>query len=197
MSYVLVLYYSRYGATASMAQAIATGIDKVAGIEARVRTVPAVSTVCEAQEAPVPNSGPPFATLEDLKEAAGFIVGSPTRFGNMAAPLKYFIDGTSGLWQAGALIDKPFGCFTSTASLHGGQEITLLTMAIPFIHHGAIYVGVPYSETDLFTTTTGGTPYGPSHLAGEKSDLPINEQEARLCQALGMRVASMALKLRK
>ncbi len=195
MSYILVLYYSRYGATASMADYVARGVDSVNGIEARLRTVPAVSAECEASESSIPESGPPYVSLDDLKDAAGIAIGSPTRFGNMAAALKYFLDSTGGLWQSGALIDKPFGCFTSTASLHGGQEATILSMMLPFIHHGALYVGLPYSETDLFTTTTGGSPYGPTHFAGEKSDLPVNETEQRLCQALGKRIASIALKL--
>lgn len=195
MPTVLVLYYSRYGATAKMAEFVTQGVEAVTGVEARLRTVPAVSAVCEATENAVPNAGPPYATMEDLKECAGLVVGSPTRFGNMAAALKYFVDGTGGIWQSGSLIGKPVGCFTSTASLHGGQEATLLTMMLPFIHHGMIYVGLPYSETDLFTTTTGGSPYGPSHLAGDKSDRAISVEEKRLCQALGKRVATIALKL--
>jgi len=194
--YVLVLYYSRYGATAKMAEHVARGIDGVAGMEARIRTVPPVSPMTEATEDAIPNEGPPYATLDDLKECAGLVVGSPTRFGNMAAPLKYFLDTTGGIWQSGSLIGKPAGFFTSTASLHGGQETTLLSMMLPFIHHGAIIVGLPYSETDLFTTTVGGTPYGPSHLAGSQSDLPTTSVEKGLCVALGKRIATLALKLK-
>lgn len=193
---ILVLYYSRYGATAKMAQEVARGIENVQGISARVRTVPAVSPTTEATEDSVPNEGPPYVTLNDLKECIGLAIGSPTRFGNMAAPLKYFIDTTSGLWQSGALIDKPVGFFTSTASLHGGQETTLISMMLPFIHHGAIYVGVPYSETALFETQTGGTPYGPSHLAGQKSNLPLTEHEKQICRTLGQRIAKLASKLK-
>lgn len=193
MPYILVLYYSRYGATATMAQHVARGVEKVSGIEARVRTVPKVSTTTEATENSVPDQGPPYATQEDLKNCAGLALGSPTRFGNMAAPLKYFLDGTAALWQSGALIDKPAGVFTSTASLHGGQETTLLSMMLPLIHHGAIIVGVPYSETELFTTTTGGTPYGPSHLAGPDSKFPLSKEEEKLCQALGKRLGNIAL----
>jgi NAD(P)H dehydrogenase (quinone) len=195
MSYILVLYYSRYGATANMAEAVAAGVEMVTGMEARVRTVPAVSPVCEATAPAVPESGPPYASLEDFSACAGLVVGSPTRFGNMAAPLKYFLDNTSSAWQAGALINKPVGFFTSTASLHGGQESTLLSMMLPFLHHGALIVGLPYSEADLFTTQAGGTPYGASHLAGGQSDLPLTDAEQRLCKALGKRVASLAKQL--
>lgn len=195
MQAVLVLYYSRYGSTAKMAEYVAQGVDAVSGVEARVRTVPAVSTVCEATAAEVPASGPPYVTADDFAQCAGMVVGSPTRFGNMAAPLKYFLDSTGGAWQAGALINKPVGFFTSTSSLHGGQETTLLSMMLPFMHHGALIVGLPYSETDLFTTTGGGTPYGASHLAGPNSDWPISDAERRLCVALGKRVATLASRL--
>ncbi len=195
MPYILVLYYSRYGSTAKMADQIARGIDAVDGIEARIRTVPSVSPTTEASEDSIPSEGPPYVTMDDVKECVGLALGSPTRFGNMAAPMKYFIDSTSSLWQAGALIGKPAGCFTSTASLHGGQETTLTSMMLPLLHHGALIVGLPYSETELFSTTTGGTPYGPSHLAGEKSDLPLSEDEKRLCIALGKRLATTALSL--
>lgn len=194
MAYILVLYYSRYGATAKMADQAARGVESMS-IEARLRTVPAVSSVCEASESEVPSEGPPYVALDDLSDCAGILVGSPTRFGNMAAPLKHFLDQTGGLWQSGGLIGKPVGFFTSTASLHGGQETTLLSMMLPFIHHGAIVVGLPYSETELLTTTTGGTPYGASHLAGQQSDLPLSVDESSLCQALGKRVAAIALKL--
>ncbi len=196
MPYVLVLYYSRYGATAQMAQDVARGVEQVSGIEASVRQVPPVSPNTEATDDSIPNEGPPYATLDDLSDCAGLVLGSPTRFGNMAAPLKYFFDTTGGLWQSGALIGKPAGCFTSTASLHGGQETTLLSMMLPLIHHGAIIVGTPYSETTLFTTTTGGTPYGPSHMAGMESKNPISADEKQLCQAFGKRIANITLKLR-
>ena len=195
MPYILVLYYSRRGATAQMAQEIARGIDQVTGIEARIRTVPAVSPNTEASEDSIPESGPPYATLEDLAGCAGLALGSPTRFGNMAAPLKYFLDTTGGLWQSGALIGKPAGCFTSTASLHGGQETTLLSMMLPLIHQGMVIVGVPYNETALFTTATGGTPYGPSHMAGADSNYPLSDSERLLSRALGKRLAMTALKL--
>ena len=163
MAYILVLYYSRYGATAEMAQQIARGIEQVDGIEAKIRTVPPVSTVCEAKEDSIPKSGPPYATIDELKRCAGIALGSPTRFGNMAAPLKYFLDGTGALWMSGNLSGKPAAVFTSTASLHGGQETTLLSMMLPLLHHGAIITGIPYTEQNLLTTQTGGTPYGPSH----------------------------------
>lgn len=196
MPLILVLYYSRYGATAEMAKYVARGAEKVDGIEARIRTIPAVSPNTEAIEPKIPESGPPYATHRDLKECAGLAVGSPTRFGNMAAPLKYFFDTTtSALWQSGSLINKPAGFFTSTASLHGGQETTLVSMMIPLIHHGAIIVGLPYNETDLFTTTTGGTPYGPSHMAGPESNWFLSKEEKNLCQALGKRLAQITLKL--
>ena len=194
--YILVLYYSLKDNTAKMAQAVARGVESVNGIEARVRTVPAVSQKTEAIEKSVPTSGPPFATIDDLKDCAGLALGSPTRFGNMAAALKYFLDGTGGLWQSGALIDKPAGCFTSTASLHGGQESTILSMQLPLLHHGMLIVGVPYSETHLFTTTTGGTPYGPSHLAGMESDHALDDAEKSICKTLGKRLAITALKLK-
>jgi len=193
--YILVLYYSRYGATAQMADHIARGVEQVSGIEARVRTVPSVSPTTEATEDAVPAEGPPYVTLDDLKNCAGLALGSPTRFGNMAAPLKYFLDSTSSLWLSGALIGKPDGVFTSTASLHGGQETTLLSMMLPLLHHGAVIVGSPYSEKELFTTQTGGTPYGPSHFAGSESKNPLSTEEITLCQHLGKRLASLALRL--
>lgn len=195
MPLILVLYYSRYGATAEMARYVARGVEKVGGIEARIRTIPSVSPNTEAIEPKIPESGPPYATHEDLKECVGLAVGSPTRFGNMAAPLKYFFDTTSTVWQSGSLINKPAGCFTSAASLHGGQEATLISMMMPLIHHGAIIVGLPYSETDLFSTTTGGTPYGPSHMAGPESNWSLRKEEKNLCQALGKRLAQISLKL--
>lgn len=195
MSYILVLYYSRHGATAEMAHQVARGVE-AGGLEARLRTVPAVSTVCEATADSIPTSGAPYATLEDLRECAGLALGSPTRFGNMAAPLKYFLDGTSALWLSGALVGKPAGVFTSTSSLHGGQEATLLSMMIPLLHQGMLLMGIPYSEIDLLHTRTGGTPYGPSHLAGSENNLPLAEEERRLCLALGRRLADTARALK-
>ena len=192
---VLVLYYSRYGNVAGMAQLIARGVEEVPGMRARLRTVPRVSTVCEAVEDTIPPAGPPYVALDDLRECAGLALGSPTRFGNMAAPLKYFLDGTSTEWLAGALAGKPAAVFTSTSSLHGGQETTLLTMMLPLLHHGMLIVGLPYREPDLMTTASGGTPYGPSHLAGGDSQRAITDEEKRLCLAMGRRLAEVARKL--
>lgn len=193
--YVLVLYYSRSGATAQMAQLIGRGIEQVTGIEARLRTVPAVSTVTEATEPDIPDSGAIYCTEDDLRNCAGLVLGSPTRFGNMAAALKYFIDNTGALWLSGALIDKPAAAFTSTSTLHGGQESTLLSMLTPLLHHGMLFCGLPYSETGLSSTISGGTPYGASHLAGPNSDRKIDATESELCVALGKRVATLAVKL--
>jgi NAD(P)H dehydrogenase (quinone) len=195
VSYILVLYYSRYGATAEMARQVARGIESVPGMETRLRTVPPVSTVCEAVEDSIPPSGAPYATLDDLRHCSGLALGSPTRFGNMAAPLKYFLDGTSTLWLSDALSGRPAGVFTSTSSLHGGQEATLISMMLPLLHHGMVLLGLPYSEPDLIGTRSGGTPYGPSHLAGPDSDLPLTEEERRLCLALGKRLAETAVAL--
>lgn len=195
-AYVLVLYYSRYGATREMALQIARGVDKIDGIQSRIRTVPAVSTTVEASEPAVPEEGAVYCSEADLKHCAGLIMGSPTRFGNMAAPLKYFVDSTSSLWLSGNLIDKPAAVFTSTSSLHGGQETTLLSMMLPLIHQGMIIVGLPYSEQGLNTTSSGGTPYGVSHWAGVQSDQKLSEHEIELCQALGKRTARLALQLR-
>jgi len=192
---ILVLYYSRYGHVAQMAQKVARGIEEVPQCQARVRTVPPVSTVCEATTAPIPDSGPPYVSLEDLKSCSGLALGSPTRFGNMAAPLKYFLDQTSQLWLAGDLIGKPAAVFTATSSLHGGQESTLLSMMLPLLHHGMLVLGLPYSETDLITTQTGGTPYGASHVAGSNNDNPLSEAEQRLCRALGKRLAQTSVRL--
>ena len=197
MSYILVLYYSRHGSVAQMAQLIARGVEEVPGVEARLRTVPPVSTVCEAVDDEIPASGPPYATLEDLRECAGLAMGSPTRFGNMAAPLKYFIDSTSALWLSGGMAGRPAALFTSTSSLHGGQESTLLSMMLPLLHHGMLIMGLPYTEEDLLQTKTGGTPYGVSHMAGVDSNLPLSEEEKRLCRALGRRLAKAAVKLGK
>lgn len=193
--YILILYYSYKGNTAKMAQEVARGVEMVTGIEARVRTVPAISAKTETIEPAIPAEGPPYATMDDLKNCAGLAMGSPTRFGNMASALKYFLDGTGALWQSGALIDKPACCFTSTASLHGGQETTVLSMQLPLLHHGMIMLGVPYSETHLFTTTSGGTPYGASHMAGNNSDQPLTESEKAICRTMGKRLASVAKKL--
>ena len=195
MSYILVLYYSRHGATAELARQVARGVESVSAIEARVRTVPAVSAVCEAVAPEVPPMGAPYATHDDLRHCAGLALGSPTRFGNMAAPLKYFLDGTSPLWLNGALAGKPAGVFTSSSSLHGGQETTLLTMMVPLLHHGMVVLGLPYSEGDLLHTRGGGTPYGPTHFAGPENNLSLTDEERRLCQALGRRLARTALAL--
>ncbi len=190
-----MLYYSRTGAVRQLAQLVARGIDGVPGVRARLRTVPAVSTVCEAVEPAIPESGAPYAELKDLEECVGLALGSPTRFGNMAAPLKYFLDSTSGLWLKGTLAGKPAALFTSTATMHGGQESTLLSMMLPLLHHGMLILGLPYTESELNTTTSGGTPYGLSHVAGLNSDRPISEEEHRLALALGRRLARSALKL--
>jgi NAD(P)H dehydrogenase (quinone) len=192
---VLVLYYSRHGATAQLAREIAQGIDSVKGVSARIRTVPAVSANTEATESDIPEQGPPYAEPADLKECAGLAMGSPTRFGNMAAPMKYFLDGTVGTWLAGDLINKPFCVFTSTGSLHGGQETTLTSMALPLIHHGMLWLGIPYSEQALNDTHTGGTPYGVTHWAGGQGQHPISEHEKTLARAQGARLAKAALAL--
>ncbi|CAM3970962.1 NAD(P)H:quinone oxidoreductase [Vreelandella rituensis] len=193
--YVLVLYYSRFGATASMARQLAKGVESVSGIQARLRTVPPVSPTCEAVDPEIPEEGAVYADLEELRHCSALALGSPTRFGNMAAPLKHFLDTTSNLWMNGALIDKPACAFTSTSSLHGGQEITLLTMLVPLLHHGMVYAGLPYSETALFTTQSGGTPYGATHLAGQRSDRLLDENESELAYAQGRRLARLALAL--
>jgi len=172
-----------------MAQCIARGVETVPDCQARIRTVPPVSAVCEAIEDDIPADGPPYATPEDLQECSGLALGSPTRFGNMAAPLKYFIDSTISLWLSGALIGKPAAVFTSTSSLHGGQETTLLSMMLPLLHHGMLLLGLPYSESELLTTESGGTPYGPSHTAGSDSKRPLSTEEKNLCTALGKRIA--------
>ena len=188
--YVLVLYYSRHGHVKMLADQIAQGIES-AGMEARLRTVPAVSTVCEATAESIPDSGDIYCSEDDLANCSGLLLGSPTRFGNMAAPLKYFLDGTAGLWMNGALINKPAGAFTSTSSLHGGQESTLLTMMVPLLHHGMVFTGVPYSEPALSATTTGGTPYGASHVEADN----LSDHEIQICQTQGKRIAILATKL--
>ncbi len=193
--YVLVLYYSRYGATADMARLIARGVERVAGIEARLRTVPTVSPDTERTADPVPETGAVYCTEDDLRHCCALVLGSPTRFGNMAAPLKHFLDCTGALWATGALVGRPAGAFTSTASLHGGQESTLLSMMLPLLHHGMLICGVPYSESALMQTRTGGTPYGPSHLAGEHGEHGISDEEKVLCEAFGQRIAKLASRL--
>ncbi|MDX1504579.1 MAG: NAD(P)H:quinone oxidoreductase [Spongiibacter sp.] len=192
--YVLVLYYSRHGATRRLAENIARGVEQ-GGVEARLRTVPAVSTVCEATASDIPDDGHLYATEEDLRDCAGLALGSPTRFGNMTAAMKYFIDGTSALWMSGAMIGKPATVFTASASMHGGQESTLLTMMIPLLHHGMVIAGLPYSESALNTTTAGGTPYGASHVAGTDGR-ELDKHELELAVAQGRRLAGLALKLR-
>ena len=189
--YILVLYYSRQGATREMARFIARGVES-AGLSARLCTVPPISADCEQTAPEIPDTGDIYATLDDLANCSGLLLGSPTRFGNMAAPLKYFLDGTTPLWLNGALIDKPAAAFTSTGSLHGGQESTLLSMMLPLLHHGMVLVGLPYAEPALLNTRTGGTPYGASHWAGGDGQQPISPDEAALCQALGRRVARWA-----
>ena len=191
--YILVLYYSRHGATRCLAEHIARGVEQ-AGMEARLRTVPSVSTDCEAVAPDIPDRGHLYATEEDLRDCAGLALGSPTRFGNMAAAMKYFLDGTSSLWMSGALINKPAAVFTSSASLHGGQESTLLTMMIPLLHHGVVIAGLPYSESALDSTETGGTPYGASHVAGA-SGRDVDETELALARAQGKRLATLAQQL--
>jgi len=195
MREVLVLYYSQGGAVREMAQIIARGIESVAGAKSRIRTVPRVSSNNEAIEPELSTNGPPYVELVDLEECAGIALGSPTRFGNMAAPMKYFLDSTSSLWLKGTLIGKPAGVFTSSGSMHGGNETTLITMMLPLIHHGMIVVGLPYSEASLGTTSSGGTPYGASHVGGAMDDKPLSEDEKKLCFALGQRLAQIAIKL--
>lgn len=193
---VLVLYYSRFGATEALAREVCQGVDAVDEVASRLRTVPAVSTVIEATGDDVPDEGPPYATLEDLKECAGLVMGSPTRFGNMTASLKYFLDGTGSEWLSGTLAGKPAGVFTSTQTLHGGQETTLLSMALPLLHHGMLIVGLPYTEEALSTTTSGGTPYGASHVTWNRDGDRLSDEEKQLARALGSRVARIAAKLR-
>lgn len=195
MNEILVLYYSQGGAVKEMAQLIARGVESVNGAKARIRTVPKVSANCEATESDIPNSGDPYVELSDLEECIGLALGSPTRFGNMAAPMKYFLDSTTSLWLKGALIGKPAAVFTSTGSLHGGNETTLITMMLPLMHHGMLMVGLPYSEPALSATQSGGTPYGASHIGGAMDDKKITEDEKKLCLALGKRLAETALKL--
>jgi len=195
MSDVLVLYYSRYGATEALAREVCRGVDSVKGMAARLRTVPPVSAVSEATENEIPDAGPPYVSSTDLEECAGIVMGSPTRFGNMSSALKYFIDSTGADWMKGSLIGKPAGVFTSTSSLHGGSETTLLTMAIPLLHHGMLYVGLPYSEEELSTTTTGGSLYGATHVTWGKNPDLLSDEEKVIAAKLGKRVAEIAAKL--
>ena len=189
MPEILVLYYSRTGAVREMARLVARGIEQVPGARARLRTVPPVAAVVQTAAPPVPDEGAPYVEPADLEQCAGLALGSPTRFGNMAAPLKHFLDGTGALWASGALAGKPAAVFTSSASQHGGQETTLLSMMLPLLHHGMLIVGLPYSEAELSSTRTGGTPYGASHIAGSAADQPISAEEKALCLALGRRLA--------
>lgn len=188
--YILVLYYSRHGHVKMLAEQIALGVES-AGLEARLRTVPPVSTVCEATAQDIPAEGDIYCSEDDLAQCAGLLLGSPTRFGNMAAPLKYFIDGTAGLWMNGSLVDKPAGVFTSTSSLHGGQESTLLSMMLPLLHQGMVFAGIPYAEPALSNSTTGGTPYGASHVEAES----LSEDEIKICRTQGKRIAQLSTKL--
>lgn len=191
---VLVLYYSRHGSVKQLAAYVARGVE-AGGLQARVRTVPPVSTVTEATTPTIPEEGDPYVCLQDLSDCSGLALGSPTRFGNMAAPLKYFLDSTSPQWLSGELVDKPAVLFTSSTSPHGGQESTLLSMMIPLLHHGMLILGIPYTETALTSTNGGGTPYGASHVAGAENNLPVSEHEKKLCMVLGKRLAQMAQKL--
>ena len=195
MAEILVLYYSSNGAVRALAESVARGIGMVEGMRARVRTVPRVSPVTEVASPAVPPSGPPYVEARDLEECAGLALGSPTRFGNMAAPVKHFLDTLGGEWSRGTLAGKPAAVFTSTSTMHGGQEATLLTMMVPLLHHGMILVGIPYTEPDLSTTKGGGTPYGASHVAGALGELPVSDEERRLAVALGRRLATVAAKL--
>ncbi len=192
---ILILYYSRHGATRKLAELIAQGVESVPGVDARLRTVPAVSTVAEATAPAIPSDGAPYVEREDLLECAGLALGSPTRFGNMASAMKYFWDGTATEWLAGTLAGKPAAVFTSTGSLHGGQESTLLTMMVPLLHHGMLVMGLPYTRPELMTTSTGGSPYGPTHWSGVDGDKPISEDEKRLAIETGRRLADTARRL--
>jgi NAD(P)H dehydrogenase (quinone) len=192
---VLVLYYSRNGGTAELARQVCRGVEAVAGATARLRTVPPVAAASEEPAQPVPASGPPYATLDDLREVHGLVLGSPTRFGNMAAPLKYFLDSTAALWLSGTLAGKPAGVFTSTQTMHGGQETTLVSMMLPLLHHGMLLVGLPYTERALNETASGGTPYGASHVGGANATATLTEAEKVLAQALGRRVATLCVQL--
>ncbi|MDR3477920.1 MAG: NAD(P)H:quinone oxidoreductase [Gammaproteobacteria bacterium] len=195
MTKILVLYYSRQGSVKQMAHYIARGIESVPHVEAVIRTVPAVSPTSEATTPSIPDSGAPYATLEDLRTCDGLVLGSPTRFGNMAAPMKYFLDSASSLWLSGELVNKPAAVFSSTSSMHGGQETTLISMMLPLMHLGFVLMGIPYTEADLSTTTSGGSPYGATHVSGANGKNAVSEEEQRLCFALGKRLAEIAIKL--
>lgn len=196
MAEILVLFYSRKGSTAELARQVCRGIESVSNARSRLRTVPQVATVIDQPQPAVPADGPPYATHDDLRECAGLVMGSPTRFGNMAAPLKYFLDGTSALWISGAMANKPAGVFTSTQTMHGGQETTLVSMMLPLLHHGMYIVGLPYTEAALNHTSSGGSPYGASHVAGGETQPRLTDDEKLLAQLLGKRVAEVAVKLR-
>jgi len=195
MHEILIVYYSRNGSVAQLARFVARGVEEVPGMRARVRSVPPVAPVTTTVQPPIPDAGAPYATLSDLRECAGLIVGSPTRFGNMAAPLKHFFDSTGAEWASGALVGKPAAVFTSTSTMHGGQETTLVSMMLPLLHHGALIVGIPYTEAALNSTRSGGTPYGASHLAGLDGQLPIDDEERALARALGRRVAEITARI--
>jgi NAD(P)H dehydrogenase (quinone) len=195
MAEILIVYYSRNGSVAQLARHIARGVEEVPGMRARLRSVPPVAPVTQVAQPPEPAEGAPYAILADLRECAGIILGSPTRFGNMAAPLKFFLDSTAAEWASGALVGKPAAVFTSTSTLHGGQETTPLSMMLPLLHHGALIVGIPFTEPEISTTTTGGSPYGASHVAGTSGDRPISDDERTLARKLGRRVAQIAAKL--
>ncbi|MDH5359542.1 MAG: NAD(P)H:quinone oxidoreductase [Gammaproteobacteria bacterium] len=197
MTEILVLYYSRDGATAEMARQIARGIESVEGVTARIRTVAEVGPLHEAQGDSIPESGPPYASLDDLKECDGLAIGSPTYYGNMASAMKYFIDHTTPLWLSGALIGKPASVFTSTGSMHGGQETVLMSMMLPLLHHGMMIMGLPYNTEDLMNTSSGGTPYGASHMAGSGGDTRLSDEEIRMCQIQGQRLAETVARLAK
>ena len=196
MASILVLYYSVGGSVRRMAELVAEGVERVPGAAAVLRTVPKVSTNLGARENAIPDAGSPYAELQDLEDCAGLALGSPTRFGNMAAPLKHFLDGTGLLWQRGTLAGKPACVFTSTASLHGGQETTLVSMMLPLLHHGMLVMGLPYTQPELNATRAGGTPYGASHFAGLGDDQPVSDDERKLCIAQGRRLAELAIRLR-
>lgn len=192
---ILIVYYSRSGAVARLARQIARGVEEVEGMQARLRTVPPVAAVTTTAAPPVPDDGAPYVESRDLQECAGLLIGSPTRFGNMAAPLKHWIDGLGGDWASGTLVGKPAGAFTSSSTMHGGQESTLISMMLPLLHHGCVVAGIPYTEPRLSSTRSGGTPYGASHVAGVRDDLPVDEDESHLARALGRRIATLAAKL--
>ena len=192
---ILIVYYSRHGSVAQLARLVARGVEEVDGARARVRQVPPVAPVTQTAQPPVPDDGAPYVELRDLHECAGLILGSPTRFGNMAAPMKHFIDSTPAEWASGALVGKPAGVFTATSTMHGGQESTLLSMMLPLLHHGMLLVGIPFTEAALNTTTSGGTPYGASHVTGLQRERPISDDERTLARALGRRVADIAKRL--